>query len=158
MTMTETSVRKSVTVQAPADRAFRVFTEGFGRWWPREGHHVGAAGLKEVVLECRDGGRWYEIGADGTEHDWGHVLTWDPPHRLVLAWQIDGNRTWHYNPNLITEVEVRFVPDGQGRTRVELEHRNLDRFGDAQDQVRAVFESPAGWQDPLDAFAEAAAA
>ena len=99
MTMTDTVVRKSVTVETPLDKAFRVFTEGIDRWWIRQ-HHIGAAELEEVVLEGRPGGRWYERGVDGSECQWGHVLQWDPPHRLVLAWQIDGN--WKYDPDLVT--------------------------------------------------------
>ncbi len=155
MTMTELTVQKSVTVQAPVEKAFAVFTEGFDRWWFRE-HHIGAADLKQAVLEGREGGRWYEIGIDGRECDWGRVLKWDPPNRLVLAWQIDA--TWKFDPNLLTEVEVRFVAEGPDRTRVELEHRNLDRYGDAQDQMQAGLGSPGGWQGLLEAFAEAAAA
>ena len=108
------------------------------------------------MLEPRQGGRWYEIGVDGTECDWGRVLQWEPPSRLVLAWQIGG--TWQFDPTLVTEVEVRFVPETPNRTRVELEHRDLERFGDAQEPIRAAFESPGGWQGLLDAFAQATAA
>jgi len=155
MTMTDLPVRKTVTVQAPVEKAFRVFTEGFDRWWFRE-HHIGSSDLKQVVLECREGGRWYEIDVDGSECQWGYVLHWEPPSRLVLAWQIDG--TWHFDPAFLTEVEIRFVAEGPDQTRVELEHRDLDRFGDAQEQIRAGFDSAGGWQGLLEAFAEAATA
>ena len=151
--MTDTVVRKSVTIEAPADTAFRVFTEGIDSWWIRA-HHLGSAELREVVLEPRSGGRWYEIDVDGTECQWGHVLQWNPPHRLVLAWQIDA--TWHFDPGLVTEVDVRFVAQGPDRTTVELEHRNLERFGDAMDTMRTGFDAPGGWQGLLDAFAATA--
>jgi len=154
MTMTATVVRKSVTVEVPADKAFRVFTEGIDGWW-FPGHHIGESDLKEVVLEPRAGGRWYEIGVDDSECQWGHVLRWEPPHRLVLAWQIDA--TWHFDPNLVTEVEVRFVADGPNRTIVELEHRDLERFGENQDTMREGFDSSGGWQGLLDRYAEATA-
>ena len=154
MTMAELSVRKIVTVAVPIDTAFTVFTERFDTWWPRS-HKIGAAELQQAVLEPRPGGRWYEIGVDGSECEWGRVLEWDPPRRLVLAWQIDG--TWHFDPDLLTEVEVRFVAEGPNRTVVELEHRNLDRFGEMQDQIRTAFDSPGGWAGLLAAFAGVAA-
>jgi uncharacterized protein YndB with AHSA1/START domain len=153
MVMTTTVVCKSVTVEASADKAFRVFTEGIGGWW-FPGHHIGESELKDVVLEPRVGGRWYEIGIDDSECQWGHVLQWDPPHRLVLAWQIDA--TWHFDPTLVTTVEIRFTADGPDRTIVELEHRDLERFGDAVDTMREGFDSPGGWQGLLDRFAAAA--
>jgi hypothetical protein len=146
-------VRKSVTVDVAVDRAFRVFTEGMTDWWHR-GHHIGESDLKEVVLEPRSGGRWYEIGVDGSECQWGHVIRWDPPHGFTLAWQIDTE--WHFDPDLVTEVEVRFTADGPGRTNVELEHRNLERFGDAGATLRESLDSEGGWQGLLEAYAKAA--
>jgi uncharacterized protein YndB with AHSA1/START domain len=152
MTMTDNVVRKSVVVDAPVDKAFRVFTEAIDRWWIRQ-HHIGSAELAEVVIEPRAGGRWYERGVDGSECDWGHVIRWDPPEGLVLAWQIDA--TWHFDPALVTEVEVRFVAESPLRTKVELEHRLLERFGDASESMRAGFESEGGWQTLLEVFAAA---
>ncbi len=149
-----TVVRKTITVEAPAAIAFRVFTDSMDRWWPRSGHHISPAGLKQAVLEGREGGRWYEVDINGTECDWGRVLEWDPPTRLVLAWQIDA--TWHYNPHLVTEVEIQFVAEGPDRTRVELEHRNLERFGDAMENIRAGLDL--GWHNLLAAFAQATVA
>jgi uncharacterized protein YndB with AHSA1/START domain len=93
---------------------------------------------------------------DGSECEWGRVLQWEPPSRLVLAWQINGS--WQFDPTLVTEVEVRFVSETSNRTRVELEHRDLERFGDAQEQIRTAFNSPGGWQGLLDSFAQAVAA
>ena len=152
MTMTETAVRKTVTVDVPVERAFRVFTERIDDWWIRE-HHIGSADLEHVVVEPRAGGRWYEIGVDGSECEWGSVLEWEPPNRLVLGWQISSS--WQYDPDLLTTVEVRFVAENPDRTRVELEHRDLDRFGDDADQMREGFDSEGGWQGLLECFAKA---
>jgi uncharacterized protein YndB with AHSA1/START domain len=107
-----------------------------------------------VVIEPRRGGRWYERTAGGAEADWGVVLVWEPPARLVLAWRLDAE--WKHNPDPAkqTEIEVRFVPDG-GRTRVDLEHRLLDRFGSNAEQMRATFESEAGWVGLLRRYANA---
>jgi uncharacterized protein YndB with AHSA1/START domain len=144
-------VRRSVHVNAPPAKAFEVFTAGMTRWW-LPSHKLGKSALKEVVMEPHEGGRWYERSEDGSECNWGKVLVWEPPGRLVLAWQISAN--WVYEPCLVTEVEVRFIEDGGG-TRVELEHRDLDRYGAQEAQQRATFESPAGWSGLLAAFEKA---
>lgn len=152
--MSVAPVRKQIVVDAPPERAFRVFTERMDLWWP-SGHHIGTSPLAKVVLETRPEGRWYEVGEDGAECNWGRVLAWEPPRRLVLAWQIDG--TWKYDPDLVTEVEVRFVAEGANRTRVELEHRDLARFGAAAEAVRKSVESEGGWPLILDRFGASAA-
>jgi uncharacterized protein YndB with AHSA1/START domain len=149
------SVVKAVTVQAPIQRAFAVFTDGFDGWWPRS-HHIGEAEMAEAVMEPREGGRWYEKGVDGSECDWGYVIAWDPPSRVVLAWQLDAE--FGYDRELVTEVEVRFTAQGPERTHVELEHRNLERYGAAMDKVRDSIGSEGGWQGLLELFAQAAAA
>ena len=146
-------VRKSVRVGAPPDRAFQVFTAGVGRWWPKS-HHIGASDLDAVVIEPKAGGRWYERGIDGAECEVGKVLVWEPPARLVLCWQLTAD--WKFDPNLVTEVEVRFIPDGANATRVELEHRNLERFGDRADTVRQLIDAPEGWGGLLQLFKQAA--
>jgi uncharacterized protein YndB with AHSA1/START domain len=146
-------VRKSVRVNAPPDRAFEVFTTGIGRWWPKS-HHIGASELETHVIEPKAGGRWYERGVDGVECEIGRVLLWEPPARLVLGWQLTAD--WKYDRNLVTEVEVRFIPDGASATRVELEHRNLERFGDRADVLRTQIDSPEGWGGLLQLFAQAA--
>ena len=136
-------VRKSVRVDAGAARAFDVFTAGLTRWWPRS-HHIGAAPMKEGVIEPRVGGRWYERGEDGSECEWGKVLVWEPPYRVVLAWNI--NPQFKYDPTRFSEVEVRFIAEGAAVTRVELEHRNLDRFGaDEGAELRVKVDAPNGW-------------
>src|SRR5687768_12071683 len=119
------SVHKSVTVDASQEIAFRVFTEKMGAWWPLTTHKIGKVKAADAVMEPNVGGLWYELGEDGTKCPWGRVLVWEPPARLVLSWQT--NADWQHDPTLNTEVEVRFIPDGKGRTRVELQHRNLDR-------------------------------
>jgi uncharacterized protein YndB with AHSA1/START domain len=157
MTTTEQSqqsVRRTVTVDAPIEKAFRVFTEGFDTWWLRT-HKIGGADLSRAVLECREGGRWYEVDIDGTECDWGRVLVWEPPARVVLAWQIDA--TWQYDAELVTEVEVRFSAEGPSQTRVDLEHRNLDRLGDAREEFAKAIGGDGGWNSLLAHFAAAAA-
>jgi len=143
------SVKKSISVRASQDVAFRVFTERMALWWPKE-HHIGKAALESIVLEPRVGGRWAERGADGSECDWGRVLAWEPPSRVVLAWQLDAE--FQYNPKFETEVEIRFVTEGAARTRVELEHKHLERFGAAEAAMIKSFESKDGWQLGLDAF------
>jgi uncharacterized protein YndB with AHSA1/START domain len=146
-------VRKSVRLGAPPDRAFEVFTAGIGRWWPKS-HHIGAADLDTLVIDLKAGGRWYERGADGAECDVGKVLVREPPARLVLAWQIAAN--WKFDPGLVTEVEVRFIADGTGATRVELEHRNLERFGEGAEPMRQAIDSQEGWTGILQLFKQAA--
>jgi uncharacterized protein YndB with AHSA1/START domain len=154
-TSTIPAVHRSVTVGAPVERAFRVFTESFNSWWPAT-HHIGQADLAEAVLEPREGGRWYERGIDGSECDWGRVLAWEPPHRLVLSWQIDGE--WQYDPDAehAGEIEVRFTAEGSEQTVVELEHRLFERLAGAQALHDSV-DGDGGWGGILGRFAEAVA-
>lgn len=149
-------VRKSIVVAAPRETAFRVFTGQLARWWPMESHKIGAAAAVDVVIEPRQGGRWYEQGADGVQVQWGEVLAWEPPGRVVLAWRIGAD--WAYHPELLTEVEVRFTADGPGRTRVDVEHRLLDAYAEQAAAMRAAFDAPEGWNGMLAAYAKAAEA
>jgi uncharacterized protein YndB with AHSA1/START domain len=149
------AVRQTVTVGAPPERAFAVFTEGLASWWPLDTHAIGAQPAVAVVVEPRAGGRWYERAADGSECDWGRVLAWEPPHRLVLAWEISAD--WRHDPGLVTEIEVRFHAEPDDRTRVELEHRGLEAYGDRAGEMRDTFASPGGWTGLLGRFAGAAA-
>ena len=146
-------VRKSIVVKADAAHAFEVFTARISNWWPRS-HSVGASPQTSVVMEPRSGGRWYEIGQDGSQCNWGKVLAWEPPSRVLLAWQI--NSDWKYQEDLITEVEVKFTPIAGGETRVELEHRNIERFGDKAEKVRTAIDSEGGWSAIVKLYAEAA--
>ena len=143
-------VRRSVDVKVSQKRAFEVFTGSIGIWWPRS-HHIGATEIKTITIEPREGGRWYETGQDGAECEWGKVLVWDPYGRLVLAWQITAE--FKPDPNLLTEVELLFTSVGERETRVDLEHRNLDRFGDKAEQVASQVGAPGGWTKVLEDYA-----
>jgi hypothetical protein len=139
----EVLVRKEITVEASQSRAFDVFTAELGVWWPLATHHIGAVAAETAVIEPRAGGRWFERAGDGSECDWGRVLIWDPPGRLVLLWEISAD--FKHDESIDTEVEVRFVVLGPALTRVELEHRQLDRYGAAVDKMRGIFDSDNGW-------------
>jgi uncharacterized protein YndB with AHSA1/START domain len=149
------AVTKSITVRAPQQRAFEVFTTMTG-WWPLDSHHIGEPDVAEVVMEPRAGGRWFERGVDGSECDWGQVLSWDPYERVLLGWQL--TEEWGYDPEFLTEVEITFVPEDEATTRVTLEHRNLDRYGEHREKVTAAIDSDDGWTGLLERFAAAAAA
>ena len=154
MIQTIAPVRRHVVVPAPADRAFEVFTAGMTRWWP-PAHHIGSAPIEEIVIEPHEGGRWYTRHTDGSETSTGYVAAWEPPGRLVLTWQISAD--WRFDASLITTVEVRFTEDEPGRTRVELEHRDLERFGEDAERMRQTFEAPGAWDRTLADYAAAIA-
>ena len=149
------SVRKAVSVQAPPAVAWRVFTEQMGSWWPLANYKIGKANAVDAVIEPHVGGRWYERGDDGSTCDWGVVLSWEPPSRLVLSWDISAD--WQPDPTLKTEIEVRFIPVGKDGTRVELEHRLLDRYGARRDEMRHIFDTEGDWGRLLQSFARVAA-
>jgi uncharacterized protein YndB with AHSA1/START domain len=144
-----------ITVGVPVERAFQVFADSFTAWWPPE-YHIGQADMAEAILEPREGGRWYEQGVDGSECDWGRVLAWEPPHRLVITWQING--LWQYDPDPehASEIEVRFTEDGREQTTVEIEHRFLDRLVGGQ-AIHDAIGQGGGWASILDRFAKAIA-
>ena len=119
----------TITVDVPVELAFRTFTDAFGSWWPAE-YHIGRADMATAILEPREGGRWYEQGVDGSECDWGRVLAWEPPNRLVVTWQINGQWQYDPDPERASEIEVRFTADGPDQTTVNLEHRHLERLVD----------------------------
>jgi uncharacterized protein YndB with AHSA1/START domain len=152
-TIAPAAIRKHVRVKALPARAFEIFTAGMSQWWLKT-HTINPtkSPLKDIVIEPREGGRWFERGEDGSECQWGKVLAWEPPTRLLLAWQISAQ--WQFDPNLVTEVEIRFTPDGNG-TKVELEHRHLERLGDTAEAMRQAFER--GWGSLLEEFATKAA-
>jgi len=146
------SVRKSMMVHASPAIAWRVFTEKMSSWWPLDHYKIGKAKAVEAIVEPRVGGRWYERGDDGSTCDWGSVLVWEPPARLVLTWDITAD--WQFDAKLNTEIEIRFTAHGTDRTFVELEHRHLDRFGDRRDQMRRVFDQEGDWGKLLARFAQ----
>ena len=143
-------------IEASPEHAFDVFTRGFFRWWPKS-HHIGTADMQNAILEPRAGGRWYEIGNDGSENEWGRVLAWEAPERVLLAWQL--NAEWTYDPDFETTVEVRFTADGD-HTIVDFEHRDLERFGDKAEAVRGDYDTgmDGGWRSLLDFYQSAAEA
>jgi len=147
-------VREEIRVEAAPARALEIFTTQMGRWW-NPAYTINASPLKDVRLEGKRGGRWFEVGEDGSQRDWGKVLVWEAPRGIVLAWQVSAE--WKFDPKLVTELEVRFAADG-ARTRVELEHRNLDRYGDKAEAMRGMLASPDGWAGLLKRFNEAVAA
>jgi len=150
----EISVAKTVTVGAPLSTAFGVFAEQH-RWWPVATHHLAEPPGETVVLEPFAGGRWFERAADGTETDWGRVLVWEPPHRLVVTFQIAPGWSYQPDPALASEIEVRFTAESPGRTRVDFVHRHLERYAEAAERMRAVLDGPNGAVGVLTAYATA---
>ena len=149
---TTATVRRSVTVQAPPERAFEVFTAGMASWWPMDSHHIGETMAVEIVMEPRAGGRWGERDADGNECEWGFVTAWDPPHRVVLAWHLTPQYEFDPDPGRSTEIEVRFTPR-DGGTLVELEHRGFEKH-ETGPRIREGVSGPGGWADLLRMYAE----
>lgn len=146
------AVRKSVTVNATPEAAFEIFTADFDSWWPRS-HHLGKTPMTRGLIEGRQGGRCYTEHEDGTEVQWGTVLVWEPPRRLVLAWQVAAD--WKCEPDLskASEVEIRFTPEAGGRTRVDLEHRHFERMSAGAEAMRAGVGAEGGWGTLLQMFA-----
>jgi uncharacterized protein YndB with AHSA1/START domain len=149
----ETAIRTSIVVAAPIDRAFSVFTEDFAKFKPPE-HNLLEAEIAETVFEPRVGGSLYDRGVDGSECRWARVLAYEPPARVVFSWDISPQ--WQIETDLekTSEVEVRFIEETPDRTRVELEHRNLDRHGEGWEGVRGAVDSEGGWPLYLERFAE----
>jgi uncharacterized protein YndB with AHSA1/START domain len=154
MATTATPVRVRIQVAVPCEIAFRIFTDGFTTWWPLEAHHIGKARPIAAGIEPRLGGRLFERGQDGSQCDWGVVRAWEPPARLVLGWQLDAD--WRHDPACETTVEILFVAEGPGRTRLELEHRDLHRFGPRRDEMRGQLGGAGGWPALLEAYRERA--
>ena len=149
----ETSVRTQIVVEAPVERAFRVFTEQFDRIKPRE-HNMLGVDIAETVFERRVGGHVYDRGVDGSECRWARVLAYEPPHRVVISWNISPQWQLETNPERASEVEVRFIAESPERTRVELEHRHLDRHGDGWEGERDGVSGEGGWPLYLQRFAD----
>jgi len=152
VTITPVPVRKSITVKASQKRAFTVFTSGMGHWWIK-GHSINSSPQQDVIIEPHAGGRWFERGEDGSECQWGHVIEWDPPRRIVLAWQLGAD--WKFALDLVTELEIRFTAAGADMTRIDLEHRNLERYGERAEAVRTAIGGDGGWPILLNAYAAA---
>ena len=145
MTETDTgTIRRQIVVDAPIDRAFAVFTERFGDFKPPE-HNLLALPIAETVFEPRIGGNIVDRAADGTECRWARILAYDPPDRVVFSWDISPQWQVETDPEQTSEVEVRFVPEDENRTRVELEHRHLDRHGPGWQSVGEGVDGDQGW-------------
>lgn len=142
--VTDASVRTSIVVEAPIDKAFSVFTEGIGSWWPPE-HHILQAPLAKMVFEPRVGGHVYDRGTDGSECQWARVLAFEPPKRFMISWDIRLDWQLETDPDKTSEIEVRFTAQSEGRTLVELEHRKIDRHGPGWEAMRDAVGHPDGW-------------
>jgi uncharacterized protein YndB with AHSA1/START domain len=148
VTVTIAPVRKSIRVNASRAHAFEVFTTGLGRWWPRD-MGIGKLPMKSAVMETHLGGRWYELGEDGSETNVGKIIVWEPPERFIMSWDI--NSQWKPDTTVSSEVEVRFIADGATATRVELEHRKFERMGaEAGESMRKSVDG--GWPGLLERF------
>jgi uncharacterized protein YndB with AHSA1/START domain len=145
MTETIAPIRKDLLVAASQETAFNVFTQKMGLWWPKS-HHVGSCPMNELILEPGLNGRWYSTHEDGSEVNVGHVLVWDPFGRLILNWQINGD--FKYDPELTTEVEIQFIPEGPKMTRVKMEHRDLERLGGG----KGIESMDQGWGMIIDLY------
>lgn len=148
-----TSVHASIVVDAPIDEAFSVFTEGIGSWWPPEYNLLGVD-VAERVFEPRVGGEVYDRGVDGSECHWANVLAYEPPDRVVISWNLSPHWQVEDDPARRSEVEVRFTAEATDRTRVEVEHRHLDRHGDGWESLRDAVGSDGGWPGTCRRFGE----
>ncbi len=149
--MTIQPIVRTVEVKTPPAEAFALFTARMGAWWPM-GRGTGKQPLVDVVMEPRVGGRWFERDKDGAETQWGDVLAWEPPRRLLLAWRLDSQ--FHYDPNFQTEVELTFSDGLDGGAVVTLEHRDLEKFG--ADAERLAASLGGGWASRLQDYSNRA--
>ena len=147
-----TTVTSSIVVQVPIEKAFKVFTEEFDRIKPRE-HNMLGVDIAETVFEPRVGGHVFDRGADGSECRWARVLAYEPPDRVVISWDISPQWLIEADRDRTSEVEVRFIAESPDRTRVQLEHRYLDRHGDGWQSLRDGVNGDQGWPLYLQRFA-----
>jgi DNA-binding transcriptional ArsR family regulator/uncharacterized protein YndB with AHSA1/START domain len=147
----ELKVTKTIVVDVSVTRAFEFFLAQ-ERWWPITTHHIAEPPGETAVLEPFVGGRWYERAHDGSETDWGTVLAFEPPHRILLTWHMSADWTYEPDPERASEIEVTFLPEGRGRTRVVYEHRHLERYGEHADRMRTSIARPNAAEANLRAF------
>lgn len=143
-------VKKTIHVAAPQAHAFDVFTKRIGAWWPKT-HHIAKVDMADSIIEARAGGRWYEVGVDASQTDWGKVLVWEPPSHVALSWRL--NSKFEIDETVESRVDVHFFAEGANATRVELEHRI--KAADAS-EIQAAVESPRGWSMLLGLYADTA--
>jgi uncharacterized protein YndB with AHSA1/START domain len=137
-------VKRTLHLEVPIEKAFQVFTQRMGHWWPAS-HHVGGTPFKDILIDPKQGGRWYEINADGAECIWGTVVAYEPPKKVVLSWHLQPD--WSFNGDIAkaSEVALEFVAEGPEKTRVEFEHRHLERHGAGWEKMREQVGSEGGW-------------
>jgi uncharacterized protein YndB with AHSA1/START domain len=152
-----TSIRHVIVVEAPIERAFSVFTKDFGSFKPPE-HNMLGVDIAETIFELREGGHVFDRGVDGSECRWARVLAYEPPNRVVISWDISPQWQIETDPEKTSEVDVRFIAEAPDRTRVELEHRNIDRHGEGWESVRDGVDGDDGWPLYLHRFADVLAA
>jgi DNA-binding transcriptional ArsR family regulator len=148
----ELKVTKSVVVEVPRVQAFEFFIRQEA-WWPVRTHHLAEPPGETAILEPFVGGRWFERWPDGREYDWGTVLVWEPPRRIVVTWQVGAGWVYEPDPARASEIEVRFLAESPRRTRVEFEHRHLERYGEQAERMRAVLDAPEAAAGVLRAYA-----
>jgi uncharacterized protein YndB with AHSA1/START domain len=152
MTPADAVVRRQIVVQAPIERAFAVFTERFGDFKPPE-HNLLRVPIAETVFEPKVGGHIYDRGTDGTECRWARILAFDPPVRVIFSWDISPQWTIETEPDNTSEVEVTFIAETPQRTRIELEHRHIDRHGPGWPAVSDGIANDGGWPTYLQRYA-----
>ena len=145
------TVKRTLHLNVPIEHAFRVFTERMGSWWPAS-HHVGETPFKDILIDPRAGGRWYEVNVKGEECLWGTVLAWEPPKRVVLSWHLQPD--WSFSPDMAraSEVALEFVAEGLEKTRVEFEHRHLERHGAGWEKLHEQVGAEGGWPMILEQY------
>lgn len=153
-TVEELKVTKSIVVDAPPARAFELFIDQ-ERWWPVKTHHLAETAGERAVLEPFVGGRWYEVSSDGGETEWGRVLAFEPPRRILLTWQVSADWTYEPDPARASEIEVTFTAEGRNRTRLVYEHRHLERYADQAERMREALDRPDAAEAILHVFQDA---
>ncbi len=146
-------VRKTLHVEVPVEKAFQIFTQRMGAWWPAS-HHVGKTPFRDVIVEPKAGGRWYEINVEDVEIDWGSVVAYEPPKRVVLGWHLQPDFHFDADPAKASEVVLEFVKEGPEKTRVEFEHRHLERHGEGWQKLAADVNG--GWDTVLAGYVKLA--
>jgi uncharacterized protein YndB with AHSA1/START domain len=147
-------VRRIIRVNVPVETAFRVLTERMGTWWPAT-HHIGKAPFTGIVVEPRVGRRWFERDSAGAECDWGRVLVWEPPKRVVVSWHLQPDWKYSADSSKASEVSFEFIVEGPEATRMEFEHRHIERHGEAWEAMRTSVDSPGGWTMVLGQYVDA---
>lgn len=148
------TVKRTLRVEVPIEKAFNVFVERMGEWWPAT-HHIAPQPFTQVIVEQHAGGRWFERDASGAECEWGRVLLCEPPRKLILSWNLQPDWKFSPDPARASEVALEFFAEGPAATRLEFEHRYLERHGEGYERMRMGVDSPGGWTAILTQFSEA---